>query len=263
MFMAAEKFMAEHLGGRYQEGGTPEAVARLKEITVDPATVKLAPKVDVSAAGVPKPASSLNAGVWKYNATISIGKNTMKYSVTTSIADAPEGWSVRDAIAMPSGEVTENTVLDKTSLILLKRSVHQGPVAIDLEFKDNKASGSMNMAGQSHTVDTELGGPLFADAAGGPFVIAALPLAEGYTTQFRNLDVQKMQVKVMQLEVTGSENVTVPAGSFDSWKVVVKPTDGSAGVMTFWISKTSPKPVKYAASMPQMNGATMTAELVP
>jgi dipeptidyl aminopeptidase/acylaminoacyl peptidase len=40
--MAAEAFFAKHLGGRYQEGGTPKVTARLKEITVDPKTVVLA-----------------------------------------------------------------------------------------------------------------------------------------------------------------------------------------------------------------------------
>ena len=34
MFMAIEKFLSKHLDGRYQEGGSPESVARLKEITV-------------------------------------------------------------------------------------------------------------------------------------------------------------------------------------------------------------------------------------
>src|SRR4029079_7162067 len=38
-FAATEKFLAKHLGGRYQEGGTPETLARLQEITVDPKTV--------------------------------------------------------------------------------------------------------------------------------------------------------------------------------------------------------------------------------
>ena len=41
MFMAAEKFLAAHLGGRYQEGGATEVIQRLKEITVDPKTVIL------------------------------------------------------------------------------------------------------------------------------------------------------------------------------------------------------------------------------
>lgn len=39
--MATETFFAKYLGGRYQEGGTPEVVARLKEVTVDPKTVVL------------------------------------------------------------------------------------------------------------------------------------------------------------------------------------------------------------------------------
>jgi dipeptidyl aminopeptidase/acylaminoacyl peptidase len=41
MFMAAERFLAAQLGGRYQEGGTPEVVQRLKEIAVDPKSVTL------------------------------------------------------------------------------------------------------------------------------------------------------------------------------------------------------------------------------
>ncbi len=38
-FAAAEKFLAKHLSGRYQEGGNPETMKRLNDITVDPATV--------------------------------------------------------------------------------------------------------------------------------------------------------------------------------------------------------------------------------
>lgn len=41
MMMAAEKFLASHLRGRYQEGGPADVVTRLKEITVDPKTVVL------------------------------------------------------------------------------------------------------------------------------------------------------------------------------------------------------------------------------
>ena len=54
MFMAVEKFLATHLKGRYQEGGSPEVVARLKEITVDPKTVVISKTVDASTVGVPK-----------------------------------------------------------------------------------------------------------------------------------------------------------------------------------------------------------------
>ena len=59
LFMESEKFLAQHLGGRYQEGGTPEAVTRLKEIAVDPKTVVLAKTMQAGAVGVPKTAADL------------------------------------------------------------------------------------------------------------------------------------------------------------------------------------------------------------
>jgi dipeptidyl aminopeptidase/acylaminoacyl peptidase len=49
LFMESEKFLAEHLGGRYQEGGTPEVTARLKEITVDPKSVVVEKKPEPAA----------------------------------------------------------------------------------------------------------------------------------------------------------------------------------------------------------------------
>jgi len=47
MIMSVEKFLAKHLGGRFQDGGTPETAQRLKEITVDVKTVSLAKKADM------------------------------------------------------------------------------------------------------------------------------------------------------------------------------------------------------------------------
>ena len=40
MLALSEKFMAQYLGGRYQESMTPEVAKRLQEITVDPKTVQ-------------------------------------------------------------------------------------------------------------------------------------------------------------------------------------------------------------------------------
>jgi dipeptidyl aminopeptidase/acylaminoacyl peptidase len=54
MYMAAEKFLAEQLGGRYQEGGTPEVTRRLAEITVDPKSVSLSKKVEAAIVGGPR-----------------------------------------------------------------------------------------------------------------------------------------------------------------------------------------------------------------
>jgi dipeptidyl aminopeptidase/acylaminoacyl peptidase len=53
MFMAAEKFLAKYLDGRYQEDGTPEVTSRLAEIMVDPGAVTLSKKVGPAPAALP------------------------------------------------------------------------------------------------------------------------------------------------------------------------------------------------------------------
>jgi hypothetical protein len=66
----------------------------------------------------------------------------------------------------------------------------------------------------------------------------------------------------MQLTVVGSERVTVPAGTFDAFKVQLF-AEGDASKMTFWIDKKSTTVVKMASSAPGLRGATVTSELQP
>ncbi len=244
MFMAVEKFLAKHLDGRYQEGGTPEVAARLKEITVDPKTVVLSKKLDASSVGVPQVTADLKPGTYKYDAKIAIGGQQMALKISTAISDGGSVWAVVEKVDTPMGEMLDTTVLDKNRLTLEKRSVKQGPSPIDLSFSN---------------VD----GPIFADGAGSNFVIGCLPLAEGYTTAFRNLDVQTQKVKLMQLQVAGSESVTVPAGTFDAFKVELSSADGGPDKSTVWIAKDSRVPVKISTLLVEMGGATLTAELLP
>ena len=50
MFAAAEKFLAQHIGGRFQESMTPEVTKRLTEINVDPKTVVMPSRPDMNGA---------------------------------------------------------------------------------------------------------------------------------------------------------------------------------------------------------------------
>jgi hypothetical protein len=157
--------------------------------------------------------------------------------------------------------VTDTALLDKNALTLVSRSVKQGPVSIDLAVKDNRVSGKMVMSGNEKAIDADAGGALFADAAGAPFVVASLPLADGYTTTFRNFDIQKQKPKLMQLKVAGTEKVTVAAGTFEAYRVEVTSADGGTDKLTLWVAKDSRKPVKMTAVMAQMGGATLVSEL--
>ena len=263
MFMAVEKFLAKHLDGRYQEGGTPEVQKRLAEITVDPASVTLAKKADASSIQTLMPAAPLTPGIYRYQAKISTGGQEIALKMTTTIKEQDGAYLATDFLETPMGNFTDEAVLDKTTLELRKRSVRQGPAAIDIVYTNSKASGKMSMNGQDSPIDATLGGGLFADAAAAQQSVGALPLAAGYTATYRNFDLQKRKEKLMQLKVVGAESVTVPAGTFDCYKVELGSAEGGPEKATLWIAKDSRKSIKMTSVMPSMNGATMVSELLP
>jgi len=263
MFMAAEKFLAKHLDGRYQSGGTPEVTKRLAEITVDPKTVKLTKKVDAAEVGVPKTAVEPKPGTSKYQAKLAMGGQEMALAITQAVKEEGGGWIVSQAMETPQGPAVQAVSLEKGTLIVRKTSVNQGPVSINVDYAGGKASGKMSMGGQDRPVTGDLGGELFADSASQWVAIGCLPLAEGYSATFRNFALQAQKVQLLQAKVAGSESVTVPAGKFDAWKVEISSADGGSESATLWIAKESRATVKSSSVLTGMGGATMTAELVP
>jgi dipeptidyl aminopeptidase/acylaminoacyl peptidase len=262
MLASAEKFLAKHLGGRFQESATPEVAARLKEITVDPKTVVLAKPVDASAVSAPRPSGPIATGTWTYVVSLDVGGQSMKLSTTTEIKQEGADIVAVDRVKSPMGEAVDSVVLDPATLTLRSRSITQGPISVKLDLKDGKASGELKMGDQPQPISADLGGALFADGAGAFQSVAALPLADGYQATFRNFDLQSQKVKVRKLAVTAAESVTVAAGTFDCFKVEMTTVD-DAEKATAWISKDGRKVVKVATVSPQMNGAVITSELQP
>lgn len=246
-------------------------------------TLLPANKIEVSVAesvGLPKPAVAPTAGTWKYKEedVIAEGKARGRYLSTLSVTIKDEGgvWTVTTDINFIEGPVTDVLTLEKDTLIPRKESfkhfLHKGqpwkPVEIDLDFTGNKVTGAMKyVSGPDKPVAFGLGGPLFAGTAT-DVTVGCLSLADGYSTTFRYFDIQQLALqkpdreKVMQLKVVGMERVTVPAGTFDSYKVELTSPDGSYQE-TVWIAKDSRIPVKtYAVEVIKGTDVT-TTELVP
>jgi dipeptidyl aminopeptidase/acylaminoacyl peptidase len=259
-FAAAERFLAAHLEGRFQRGGTPEVVERLRAITVDPATVVLARTVDPSAIGVPTPAVALQPGRFGYAIRLEMAGQTVPLSSSIEIADEGESWVITETARTPAGDTIDRTVLAKEGLVLRSRAITQGAVSITLAVADGTITGRMSMGAQGQDISAALDGELFADGAGAPLVLATLPLAEGYTTAFRNFSLQPPKARTVQLAVVGREEVTVPAGTFDAFVVELTSPDDE-NETTFWVAVESRRAVKSVATGPQLNGGRLTAEL--
>ena len=67
----------------------------------------------------------------------------------------------------------------------------------------------------------------------------------------------------MALEVTGMETVTVPAGSYETYKVELKQLDGGSDNATIFVSEKDPRClVRGTFQLPaQAGGGTFTIEL--
>jgi hypothetical protein len=205
----------------------------------------------------------LQPGTYKYQAKIEAAGQQVSLTVSTTIAESGSAWTATDVMETPNGTVTEISTLEKGTLIARKLNMKQGPVAVDLNFSGDKAVGNINTNGQDRAISVDLGGPLFADASAAKQSISCLPLAEGYSTTFRNFDVRKQKVKLMQLKVSGVDQVTVPAGTFEAYKVEISSADGGADKETLWVARDSHKAVKESAVLGSMGGAVLTQELVP
>lgn len=262
MFASAEKFLAKYLGGRYQESMTSEVSQRLKEINVDPKTVTL-PKMMTSTGDLPKPAVDLRPGTYNYKASIALGGQQIPLTFKTDIKEENGAWTVNETAQLPQGDVVDISTIEKGSLLLKRRTIKQGPLTIEMDVTPNKLTGTTVMNGQSKAIDSDPGGALFADGAGAFDVLASLPLADGYSLSFRNFDVMKQKPQIKQLKVVGTESVTVPAGTFDAYKVEIVAADNDADRQTVWIDKSTRKVLKIWAVLPSANGAVLTSELTP
>lgn len=264
---SAEKFLAKHLGGRFQESMPENIAKRLKEITVDVATVELPKKPEAKAGVLPiaaaKPASDLKPGKASYKILLEVGGRKIEMTKTTEITDAGKNWKISETSQSPMGVMSHEGEVIKGTLAPVKQRMKQGQMNVALDYNGNNIKGSIESPMGNTKIDKDVEGTLFADGAGTSTILATLPFAEGYKTTFQNFDMMAQTTKQMELAVISTEEITVPAGKFMAYKVEVKPSNGDAGGSTIWVAKEGGKLLKERQSIPQMNGAVFTSELQP
>lgn len=139
MVAAAEKFLAKHLGGRYQESMTPEVAKRLGEITVDPATVVLAgtgKKVEM----IGPPIADIS-GKW----TLIVDAPGQAVDVVLDLKQDGESLSGTMASMVGGGTVDKGSIRGKAIKATIKADIQGQPSELQLEgtIEGNKISGTI------------------------------------------------------------------------------------------------------------------------
>lgn len=265
MFAAIERFLGEHLGGRYQADMPEDIRQRLADITVDPASVTLAAPAEAApAAGAEAfDTGRLRPYTLHYDVAMEGGMVNLAFESTQTLAetehDGRPGWLLVSTASLPMGAVTDSTVLDRATLAPLARTVHQGPATIRLAYAADAVEGTMEMPGQTMPVEAALEAPLSIEGASLEAGLGALPLEEGYRAAFTSFDLMAQRPQALTIEVAGSEAVTVPAGTFEAW--IVRFSEGDGGG-TFWVDRETGLVVRSERRVPpQAGGGTSTAVL--
>ena len=270
--VAQEKFFAKHLGGRYQETVKESVQKRLDEIVVPIATVTLdEPAGDIeSAKTAPLPAvdtSNLKPSKMKYAAKAAVRGQEFDLDVAVACSGAKRGgkdvWRIISEQSSPMGAAADTFDVDIKTLIPLYRGVKQGGTTVRVNYSETAINGAISMPGREMPLESKLDAPVYGTDNALDVVLASLPLAPGYKTTLRTFDILSQSVKVMTVEVAGIEKVTVPAGTFDAFKVELKNMDGEAGGGTVYINKgVDHYKVRSVMQLPaMMGGGTVTSEL--
>ncbi len=274
MTVSMEKFFAKHLGGRYQKDVDAETNKRLEEITVDVASVTFEPPAADPEKAKTAPLPKVDVALIKsmtatYKTVLAIMGQEIPVDVTRIYEKATRDdepiWLITTTLKSPMfGEGTDKTELEQKALLPISKNFNLGPQTIAINYTESSVKGSINNGTTEVPVDASLEAPVFGEDSAMDIAIEAMPLAAGYKTTFRVFETNALKSRAFSLEVTGIETVTVPAGSFEAFKIEVKPLDGDLGGGTIFVNESNPRCIVRATmQLPaQMGGGTSTSELV-
>ncbi len=142
MIAASEKFLAKHLGGRYQESMTPEVTKRLKEITVDPKTVKLASAASEESGSSASADPNGNWSVW-----VDAGGNPIQVDISLKQTGSDISGLMTSEMGggtFESGKIAGNKVSGMINATMQGQSMQ---IQMNGKIDGDKISGTMNVPG--------------------------------------------------------------------------------------------------------------------
>ncbi|NOT48585.1 MAG: S9 family peptidase [Acidobacteria bacterium] len=143
MIAASEKFLARHIGGRFQDSMTPAVGKRLSEITVDPKTVTLdAPKADNTASA--GPAADV-AGKW----TMSVDAGGQIIDLEVELKQTGADFIGTMASHLGAGTIEKGKVAGSAITAIMQDDVQGQPttIAVNGKVEGDKMNGTLDVPG--------------------------------------------------------------------------------------------------------------------
>lgn len=271
MIAAIERFLARHLGGRYQEEMAPELAAHLASLMVDPATVALPDTLALAQAQrealPPAEGYQIRPATLRYETTLQVQGQTFalgsERKVQAGQLEGRDVWVVVDHVRMPMGETRDTSWVDRRTLQPIRRVV-RGMGTLELHYTENRISGRIQSPMGGRVIHQELEAPVVGDGGAFDLYLAGLPLAEGFEATLRVFDAQQQEVQPVRLQVIGTHSLETPAGTFEAYIVRLERLDGGPGSGTLHVLRQAPHFIVLAEQQlsAQMGGGTAITRLI-
>lgn len=194
-------------------------------------------------------ASLIATGEFHYITRLEIGETALEIESTRRISrDTDEQGEdillVETVTRTGMGDTIERLELDAVSLLMKKQRVDQGDSTMSADYTASQVTGLIRAAGQVVPIDLKLDAPAYGGEAALEAVLTALPLASGYRTRLRAMEIDVEQlVRRFAVVVEERETIEVPAGEFDTWRLRLDALDGLGGSQVLWIGVDAPRPL--------------------
>jgi dipeptidyl aminopeptidase/acylaminoacyl peptidase len=233
-----ERFFGEHLGGRWQTDAAPAVQERLDVLRRDVSAVTLPDTSTTAAADQAADAeaalaridgTTLAPATLRYDARLAMRGRTIDLSSSRTVrpvdADGAPMWAFVERTDTPRATVVDSLLLDRSTL--RPREHHlSGPMTLSVRYADTSATGELTARGRTITIDKGFDQPTLAGGTNVHLALAAMPLAEGFTTTLRSFNEQNQTVQTLSFEVTGTDTVETEAGATETYVVDMESADG-------------------------------------
>lgn len=251
MYADIERFLANILGGRFQEEMPEDVAARLEELRIDVSTVVYEPKEPAAIAeNLPAMTSAIKAGELQYSVKMAVQGQEFSMSMKRTISKDGDNWVVKEETSGPMGESTD-AMTYSAQLSPVSRNVQQMGQNISMAYEPGKVT--IDAAGREMEVTYQ--GAFMSNGAGFDHLIAALPLDEDFSLIFNIADLTTMKAKPVEVSVDGREEVN----GVSCWKVNLVSVENEGERTTYWINPDGQYAEKSEQVLPAMGNALITS----
>ena len=254
-FIAAmEKFLSQHLGGRYQDEIPTKLKKIIDKVTVDVNGLEM-PVIasqELLDAEMPIPTKPINNGVYLYHLSLDMGGQVVDFELKRQVEIDGDMIKLTDSSASDMNSMTDSAEVVMPKFKALSRQFSQGQMLISYKVENEKIFGTVDISGAQTPISIHSDKPFLIDGPSLDTYLCLLPLEAGYIVALRVFDSINQQFQDYLFSVIHEENIL----GIKSYRCLLKSITGSEKSQTIWIANSShPFMVKKSSIMKEMGGA--------